>query len=802
MIKSSLRHDPAAGPSRPGTDTGTAAPPGGRAPAPPHPGPWRARVSGWAPAAAVGAFVLAVLGRYGVSAADVALFAAYVALGLTLPGLLLLRALYGGSRTAAEEVALGTTLGYAVEVLAYVAARAAGAPLLVLAWPVAVYAVFLAVPRLRRHWRGTHRPRRSPLWYSWSLALVVAFLVAWSALAVFGRQGLAWPALGVSTVDMPFHLALVGELRNHVPPSVPWIDGEPLLYHWFVYAHLAAASWVTGVEPEVLLLRLGMLPMLAAFVVLVGMTGRRVTNSWPAASAAVLCAVLVAAPNLYLGANPNFTWGGIQETAWLSPTQTFGALLFAPVVVILLDLFERRSHGAGTWVLLGVLLVAVMGAKATYLPMLAAGLLAVTVLEALKWGRPHRSSLVALGMTAACLLFAQFVLFGHVRQGTVVQPLDLMRLTWAELTGRDQAAEPPTASLLGLTLVYLSCWAVAWGGALGLLSRLRLLVRPAVVLMLGIGAAGLGAALLLAHPGLSQLYFLRGAYPYPVIVAVYGLLVVLRRARVSHRATLLAAGAGAAVAQLIPFACGVRVPLAPGQGDTALYRPYLVLAVVAVVVYAVLVRAGRRSGDDPAGDPIGGGRLRARALVLVMLAAVGLPAAAHARVLSLVHGGSLAYQGGGEAAQGGGADLVPAGALDAGRWLRDHSDPDDLIATNVHCRWGHESPCDSSQFWASALTERHVLVEGWAYTSTNMDRWRPGELPQHRPFWDGERMRANEAVFDAPSVASAGLLRDRYGVRWLLADERRLRPGTRIGEVADLRFRSGDYAVYRLPEGA
>ncbi len=90
----------------------------------------------------------------------------------------------------------------------------------------------------------------------------------------FRHTPLTWPGMASVNVDLPYHLALVGELRHHVPPATPMVAGEPLLYHWFVYAHFAAASWITGVEPLVLLFRLGMLPVLAALVVLLGMVAR------------------------------------------------------------------------------------------------------------------------------------------------------------------------------------------------------------------------------------------------------------------------------------------------------------------------------------------------------------------------------------------------------------------------------------------------------------------------------------------------------------------------------------------------
>ncbi|MFF3442977.1 hypothetical protein [Streptosporangium sp. NPDC002721] len=754
------------------------------------------------------AVVVAVLTFYGVPAADLAFFCGYVALGLALPGLLLVRALYRGTRGLAlvEEIALGLALGYAVEVLAYIAARAAGAPSLVAAWPVATYAAFAAVPRLRRHWKGATRPC-APAWYSWSLALLVAYVTAWSSFTFFRTTPLTWPGAGTSLFDMPYHLALVGELRHHMPPTVPVVSGEPLLYHWFVYAHLAAASWVTGVEPLVLLFRLGMLPMLVAFVVLVGAIGHRVTGSRAGALLSIAGTILVAVPSLYVNANGLFTWTGVQHSSWESPTQTFGALLFAPVILLLVDLLERRrrARGAGGWLLLGVFLVAVMGAKATYLPMLVAGLVAVAAVEAVVRRGSPRPALAALGMAVACLVYAQFVLFGGARQATIVDPLSLMRRTWGELTGLGEHAAPSPASLAGITLLYVLCWAVTWCGVGGLLRGPRLLARPAVVLLLGVGAAGLGAVVLLGGPAMNQGYFLQGAYPYLAIAAACGFLAVARGERASALATACAAGAGVAVAHLVRTLSGVEVPLPPGEPEAALYRPYLVLSALAVAGAVALVATRRR--------------FRGWALVIALVTAVGPLSAWHARALLIMHGG----EGGVYRVSRPAAPEVPPGALDAGRWLRANSDPGDLVATNAHCAWGREEPCDSRHFWLSALSERRVLVEGWAYTASNLDRWRPGEPMTGLPFWDGERIRLNDEAFLAPSGTSVRRLRERYGVRWLLAEERVPGPALSptpgepgepekpghigktgnvgaLGEFADLRFRAGAYAVYRIPD--
>ncbi|MEU0516476.1 hypothetical protein [Streptosporangium sp. NPDC006007] len=725
-----------------------------------------------------------MLSFFGVSGSDISFFGVYIVLCLALPGLLLIRALYGGSRTLAEEIALGAALGYALEVFTYIAARAIGLPLLVLAWPVGTYVLFLTVPRLRRHWRGgSHRTDKAPAWWSWSLALIVMYLVALGAVTFFRSNALVWPSLGTANIDMPYHLALIGELKNHMPPRLPMVAGESLFYHWFIYAHFAAASWVTGVEPLVLLFRLATLPMLAALVVLLGMIGRRITGSWAGALTAIAGTVFMTAPNLYLGVNIGmFTWRGFQS--WTGPSLTFGAMLFAPAVLLFVDLLERRRD-AGRWLLLGVFLVAVMGAKATCLLLFGGGLVAVVTVEAVTRRRPPWPALVALGMTTACFFYAQLVLFGSARQAMVIDPLSLMRRTWEGLTGSAVTVEPPLASLLGITVLYVICLAVTWGGGLGLLCKPRLLIRPPVVLLLGMGAACFAAVLLLDHPHLAQLYFFAVAYPYLMIVAAYGIVVIVRRAQISPRAMAGAVGAGMTAAYLIRMFCGVRAPLSPGQQDSILYCPYAVL-VVAVLVVTVTLLVTRR------------GSLRAWAFVIVMFTAAGPPAAWCTRILSATDDAPKIAVG--REDQPVAAQAIPRGIVEAARWLRAHSNPKDLVATNGHCRWGYESPCDSRQFWVAALSERRVLVEGWTYTSTNMSHWRPGQLPERLPFWDEERIRLNDAAFHAPLSSVIRALRERYGVRWLFADESRATFDSKIGDYAELQFRSGDYAIYRVPD--
>ncbi|MFC4010688.1 hypothetical protein ACFOY2_25900 [Nonomuraea purpurea] len=668
------------------------------------------RPAGWAPAVVVCAGAVAAFLWCGVSARDLGVFCAYLGLGVALPGTLLWRALAGGGRSIAEDVAAGLAFGYAVEVLAYLPARAVGAPLLVLVPSAGVVCAFVCVPRLRRHWRGAPVKERLPAWCAWALAGVVAYLIVWSTLFLYRVP------VESAYVDMPYHLALVGEVKHHLPPALPTVVGERLSYHWFVYAEMAATSWVTGVEPATLVYRLSTLPMTAAMVVLVALLGRRLGGRWGAGAAAVGVTYFLFGPALQ--ENVVFSTRSMF-TAWASPTQTFGALLFAPVVLLLA---ERRRAWAAT----GVLLLALTGAKATFLPLLLAGLAVVAAVRGTVERRVRAEWVVPAGMALVCLLVAQVVLFGRGAQGTAVEPLALLR----KLPVADDAVPL-------LAVVYLFCLACVWGGVAGLGRRA---LEPPMLLVLGIGAAGVGAAFVLGHPADSQLYFLESARPYLSIAAVCGVSAL------PWPVVLMGAAAALAASFVV----------VPGDALAGLVLPYLVLGVGAALVWR-----------------------RGIVLVVALLAGYAVPTSVRevaGHVLPIEEGPG---------------PLIPAGALEAGRWLRDHSAPGDVVATDLHCRPVAGYACDSRHFWVSAFSERRVLVEGWAYAESTLSRAVGSYLQV--PFANQARLKANDALFARPSAGKARRLARRHGVRWLFTG---INP--ELGKVARLRFQNATTSVYEL----
>src|SRR4051812_44728731 len=253
--------------------------------------------SGWWPAGLVFGATGAVLHVYGVSLVTYLAFAAYVGLAVSLPGMLLWRLIHRGSRGLGEDLAVGTAVGYGVGGLAYVPPPPLGGPPAAPPGPGAGPRAVAGFKSPRRYFRGSAEDR-APVGHSWTLAAIALVLLFWSTL-YYRHHGFGWPSYGKPDIDLPFHLALVGELKHHMGLVTPWVVSEPIYYHWFAYADMASASWATGIEPYTLVTRLSMLPVIFALVVAVAAVGRRVGGSWAAGALTALAAFFVLSPDPY-----------------------------------------------------------------------------------------------------------------------------------------------------------------------------------------------------------------------------------------------------------------------------------------------------------------------------------------------------------------------------------------------------------------------------------------------------------------------------------------------------------------------
>lgn len=727
--------------------------------------------------------VVVTLHTVDVRLRDIAVFGLVQLVCYSLPGLLLWRALRGRASSLLHDVTFGTILAHAVTIGVYIAGRWAGMPLAVWLVPAATAGVFLAVPSLRVHWRP-HSGEREPTWFHWGLAFCVVMLCAWVTLPI-GLIPLIGPTALEPAADHAFLLSLTGELRNHMPPTTPYVVDEPLFYHWFGLADLAAMSWQGGQELDVLLLRLGPLWALLNGFLAFAFLGERLAGKKIAGMLAVALAVFVGSISLLHGAATNIVDSTLLRINWFgSPTQGFGQLLAIAVLFVAIGLLRREDNGKRAWALFLVLSLALMGAKATFIPVIGAGVLLAAAVELVRYRRPPRTAL-AMGLVLALeLVFAQVVLFGGASQGLVFDPgADTRRLGSMLAIPADTGTLTLSAASASLVLGWLAPMA---GGAM-LLLRPRARAGkpgpgdPASQVIVGMVVSAVVVCLVLRQAGFSEYFFLRSGLPFGYLLVACGLvrLPSFLSWRAAAPALLVAAAAGGAYVALARHLTQPQV-----EPREAAIRAFLTMGgacVVGVIVYMVGFLQSR-GPHRPARFALALACLSAASLTMGAARTAGSIQAAFADPPAV--SAAVAFR------------PLPRGAYEGARSLRDRTDADDMIATNAHCNRPRQAVCDTRAFWMSALTERRFVIEGWGFTATaNALTTQTGVVP---PYWRPELLALNDAVFTNPSATTLDALTDRYPVRWLMVDGRFPADLEGLAELLPEHEKFGQVTVFRV----
>lgn len=692
------------------------------------------------------------------------------------------RALHGPSRTLLDDVVIGSALGLVFSLGSYLLARLLGIPALALTAPAVVLILFAAHPKLRGHWRARN-PEKVPRWFSWAISAVTLVSLSWIAWRAFTTHPFTGDAASSPYLDIPYHLALAGELKNHAPPQVPYLAGEPLNYHWFAHAHLAASSWGTGIELEVLLLRLSIVPLLAITIIGSALLAVRLSSRWWTGIAATVIGFWLTAisPFQFTEEPIVFETRALDDWWWQSPTQAFGAALFAGTLLLLVSML-RNGARAGSWLLLAIFLIALAGSKGTFLPVLLVGILAVIAVERFNKKLWNRTALIAAAQVFTVLALAMLVVYRGQSDGMSVRPLHnmgRMPAVVASHLGMPWLPMRPWVLLIIGSLTVL-IWLMRATGALGL-GKKEQRTDPLVALLVGVTAAGVGATIVFAHTGFSEYYFLRSVAPLIGVASACGLAALTDK----HMRLIPPLLAGAALTGALYWLSPTQATLADESGRAAalwtLAWPYLVLLTGASITAATLWH------------------MKTRAVAIAALASV------------LIGGGLFGVarewtgiieqfdkQGTSARTLPSNATPLPHGAREASRWLRAHSDPDAIIATNAHCRGRDgQGRCDNRAFWISGYSERRVLIEGWGYTERTGSNSKTTPF-MYRPYWNPAKLAANDAAFTTPSDRSIATLRDTYHVTWLFVDLRESVDFSALSDNTTLRYRSGDCAIFEI----
>src|SRR4051794_23685726 len=429
-----------------------------------------------------------------------------VGVGVVVPGTAVVRALRRGAAPLVEDLAWGSAAGCLVALLGWLADRLlpwSPGPLVI--GPIVV-AGLLAPSATRR--RILARP--APGWGPWA-SLAAGFCVAVSLIWMATTSLIALPAdpgpAGILyTPDTLFQNALVGEFRGHLSPQYPFVDGEPLKYHWFLHAILAHLTTGTGVDPFGASLRLAPTTLVPAVLLVAGVVARRLSGRVAAAPVAmVLVAVVeVTLANRWGFKGAGYFLGGAYTPIigfWRSsPTQTLGwlagiAALGATVAWLRRDPDDRAVPVA----LLLPFFALCLGSKSSQLPVLVAGVgLAMLVALVLRrWDQALRA--LALAIAAAVLWFlASVLLYRGGTYGVVVAPGERPDLLVAQLFPKFGRTTAPLAAYATAMLVTMAPMLTRLLGLTWLMARRS--KDPAMWVTTGAGIAGFVAFFVCRHP--------------------------------------------------------------------------------------------------------------------------------------------------------------------------------------------------------------------------------------------------------------------------------------------------------------
>ncbi|MFC4243512.1 hypothetical protein ACFOYW_09005 [Gryllotalpicola reticulitermitis] len=751
----------------------------------------------WLPLALSVLAIALITAHFDTPWSAIGLYAVYVLLTAVIPGTLLWRMLRIRPHSALEEIAAGSALGLAVQVLlTFALGRIGVSPRLAVLWCLIVVVASIVVPGLRQNWRS-QAPRPVSPWMSWILAGTSVVAAWWVGNTGFRANAIA-PVPGFPGqyfapnpyVDLPFHQALsAAVLRSG--DVFPYVTSVPLQYTMMVYEHIADVTRWTGVDLTLVLLRLNTLPLVALAVVLCGALAYRVSRSSAAGALGGALGYLAASAWLYRGVDAAF--GGVQSPlTYLSPTQVFGEPIFLALLLLMVVLLRERRTSPWVYAAAAALAFVAGGAKATFLPLILCGLAAALVVGWIVRAKKTRAFVILLAISAVTFLASLELVDGTNSRGLKLSGgTDLLsRLAVAGALG--PIVDRPVVRAAAILAVG-AVWVL---GVIAALAALVLRRRDVTVwLLAGVGVAGIGAAIFGSHPDLSQVYFLRSASPALFVLAAVGLAELVKRTRVRPVAWVaLAASLAAGLATALVIRDRATMPTT-FNGVTHTYVkllwPYAAVVAVGLVAGAVIYVAAR----------YGRGRIR------FMIGAAALPLAALV-AFGVVQGSAFSGMADyglkpsptprvDETAAG---IMTPPDGAEAARWLREHSATTDTVVTNMHCLplTATRHGCDPRNFWLAGLAERNVLLEGWAY-STPSAKVAPGFTGSDlNPYWNQSFLKANDAAIYDPSSATVAWLRA-HSAQWVFVDGTVGTASPRLKSYLHLAFQRGEFSVYRVP---
>lgn len=740
----------------------------------------------WLPGILAAAAVVVLLLRLQTPTDVLVRYVAYLVGCVGVPGVFTWRLLLRGMHTDEErrptwfeDLSLGTIFGFGIQLPFFLVGVVIHLPQLVFALPAAVLVLSIATRWGRQTW--TMPTDRIDPRASWPIAAIGVYGVVWLYRTVSHIQPLSLAPNQAMSTDELFHRALISDVGNRFPPEIPYLLGTRLDYHWFVHAQLATVESATGIAPEVML-RVVFPPVMLVLAI-VGLASVALRLTGRPVAAVIAPALLVAGVFHFMGPdyNPYRTFEPYLSGRFLlSPSQSYGVMMSMPALMLVLEVLRPdRSPGRRTWLALVLALLALSGAKATFMPIWVCGAIGLWLVRLVTTRRIDRTVTALTMLLVAMAVFAQQVLFGGQSGNMAIDPL----ATVATALGNEGITVTST-SVAVMTSALLTSWLLYGAGVLGLFLKGRWLDPRAVWMILGI-PAGIAVPLVMYRSGGSQLWFARSTAELVVLLSAWGMACLLPKPLTKRHAlgfTATAAVAGLAVLGVSAYLAEQRSHPRAATMETLALTVAIPVAIIAasLLVWVALGRRRRQFGQSVI------------VLMLVCLLGLGTSNVAALGYDIVKHPDRPSPDRDQHFAPGG----VPAA-----EYVKEHSSVDDIVATNMHCVRPKAKPCDNRHFWLAALSARRVVVEGWGYNALTNSQHVKGVSNSRLPVPFPERLEVNDAAFQQPSAETVGRLVEEYDVSWLFVSRDYAADVAGLNSLTDVlakRYRNENYVVYEV----
>lgn len=543
--------------------------------------------------------------------------------------------------------------------------------------------------------------------------------------------------------DAPSHASLAASVYLYGPTTNLAVDGGGVTYHWFTNAWLGQVTHLVNWNPYWVMTRPLLVTTAVASLAGIWYITGYLSRNLVARSAGLL----LASAGLYVTAGETKLGSLLVETS--PPTGLMGIATLFALSIIFIDMIQGETSRVGTYLLLFIFSMIVLGTRVFNTGIVMCAFLGAAISSWRTVGRISRSFVVAIVA----------VISGA---GIMLSLLLLPKSFATEASAMQWSPNHDVADLMGMTPFYttLGVWlgllaalvAVALG-AVGILYFLR--VRPLVPIALGWQVGGFVGGMFLVwqvdQAGYSQLTFLSSGLILGLMASGVGAGLALNDSvqfliERSMRVRLLGLiGFPFLLSSIVylswPMLIGFRF-----DGITRTAFPFAVLALTWSFAWIFT----RGTGVDH-------GRIAFSSFIYIAVSMVFFVSILGA-LNRLTNPAPLLNP---ETNYG-----LNELDLEAGSWVRAHTSPSDIFATNRQCGLASDKPgeCFSGVFTVSALGWRQALIEGHSYgISYNLES-ADGSLT-----WALERVYNSSQFGSAPDMRSLQALWHQ-GVRYYWVD--------------------------------